>query len=488
MSYAQARLAESLGEIRSLGVEIDKWRSLWDVNDALGAHLTQLDLLVGVLQGLVNEIASRAAGIDPGGDTGTVYEACRRADLQLLHARRLWRWYADKLDQRAGGPDAVPRVRALRAADELTWSCWKTALTAFGGLSAAALPAAPIPYLAPQFSAFATPRTDPPPDLRPGADELLRRHIELLPVPVIGLPPACARRPWWLIIAAHEVSHHVQFELPGLEDRTQDAVVAAALTASGDAELAEDWRPWCRELFADACAVLLVGPAALWAIAELEMRPAAGLRRSPSGSYPPPLVRLAVARQVAVQAGFPAGSQVFSRDLPAEQPPAPGPADPRRPAGVAGAPDWAGRLLGCARAVAGALLGLEAGAGRGLRVLGTATARAYDDGIVAGWRKELLGDGEPVGEQSLDAARIVAAAAVDAWQRAGKEGSTAAGLAAPGPAGDGWASAAARLAGRVLAVLPECAEPGTRAAGGAPDAARLAWQILADLDAKAGAG
>ncbi len=483
MSYAQARLAESLGEIRALSVEIDKWRSLWDVNDALGAHLTQLDLLVGVIQGLVDEIASGTAAIDPGNDTGTVYEACRRADRQLLHARRLWRWYADKLDQRAGGPDAGPGVRALRAADELTWSCWKTALTAFGGLSAAALPAAPISYLAPQFSAFATPRTDPPPDLRPGADELLRRHIELLPVPVIGLPPACARRPWWLIIAAHEASHHVQFELPGLEDRTQDAVVAAARAASGDAELAEDWRPWCRELFADACAVLLVGPAALWAIAELEMRPAAGLRRSPSGSYPPPLVRLAVARHVAVQGGFPTGSQVFSDDLPAPPTLAGTPAGLRPLAGAADAPDRARRLLGAAPAVASALLGLEAGAGRGLRVLGTVAARAYGDGTIAGWRKELLGDGEPVGEQTLDAARIVAAAAVEAWQRAG-----AAGLAAPGPAGDAWASAATRLAGRVLAVLPECSEPGTRAAGGVPDPAGLAGQILADLDAKAGAG
>jgi hypothetical protein len=133
--------------------------------------------------------------------------------------------------------------------------------------------------------------------------------------------------------------------------------------------------------------------------------------------------------------------------------------------------------------VAGALLGLEAGAGRGLRVLGTAMARACDDGMITGWRKELLGEGEPVGEQTLDAARIVAAAAVDAWQRAG-----AAGLAAPGPAGDGWASAATRLAGRVLAVLPECAEPGTRAEGVAGDAEALTRQFMADLDAEAAAG
>jgi hypothetical protein len=213
--------------MRALREEIEEWRCQWDVNDALGAHLTQLDLLTGVALGLVDEIAGQAAAIDPAAEAGSVYDACRRADLRLLHTRRLWRWYADKLDQRAG-PAGSQAVRALRAADELTWSCWKTALAGLRGDAGLALPAAPIPYLAPQFAASATPRTDPPPDLRPGADDLLRRHIERLPVPVIGLPPACARRPWWLIVAAHEASHHVQFEISGLEEATQDAVVAAS--------------------------------------------------------------------------------------------------------------------------------------------------------------------------------------------------------------------------------------------------------------------
>jgi len=236
MSHARVRIAESLGEMAALRGEIEEWRSQWDVNDALGAHLTQLDLLVGVVLRLVDDIASRTKAISPDGDAGPVYDACRRADQQLLHARRLWRWYADKLDQRSGAPDGGPAVpgrdvppggRTLRAADELTWSCWKTAFTVLAG-EPAALPAAPIPYLAPQFPAFATPRADPPPGLRPGADDLLRRHIEQLPIPVIGLPPACQRRPWWLIVAAHEASHHVQFELPGLEERTQDGVVCNA--------------------------------------------------------------------------------------------------------------------------------------------------------------------------------------------------------------------------------------------------------------------
>ncbi len=478
MSRAWVRIGETLGEIRALRVEIEKWRSQWDINDALGVHLTQLDLLTGVALGLADEIAGQAAGIDGTADAGSVYDACRRADLRLLHARRLWRWYADKLDQRIG-PAGGAAVRALRAADELTWSCWKTALAGLRGDAGPALPAVPIPYLAPQFAASATPRTDPPPDLRPGADDLLRRHIERLPVPVIGLPPACARRPWWLIVAAHEASHHVQFEIPGLEERTQGAVVAAALAASGDGELAEDWRPWCRELFADACAVLLTGLATLWAIAELETRPAAGLRRSPSGSYPPPLARLAVAREVARQAGLPVGSKVFPADP--ERTPADRATATLSPGGQAGGADLAERLAGCAPAVAAALLGLAPEAGRALRSLGAGTARAYDGGVIDGWRKELLGGGEPVAEESLDAARVVAAASVAAWQSlAARE------EADPRTAGSALDRATARLAGRVLDVLPECREPGTRAAAEAPNAGALAREILVDLDADPG--
>jgi hypothetical protein len=420
-------------------------------------------LLTSVTLGLVDGIARRAEAIDPGAGTGAVYEACRREDLHLLHARRLWRWYAAKLDQRTGANDD-PVTRTLRAADELTWSCWKTAFQALSGVSRP--PAAPIPYLAPQFSAFATPRTDPPPELRPGTDELLRKHIEQLPIPVIGLPPSCQRRPWWLIVAAHETSHHVQFEQAGLEELTQEQIVAAARSVTGNMELAEGWLPWCRELFADACSVLLTGSAAIWAIAELEMRSDVGLRKSPSGSYPPPLVRLAVARAVAERVGLPTGEQVLPAFLDSDQ-----------------GDDWIARLLASATAVADALLDLKTNEGRELRFLGAATRRACDEGVIEGWRKELLGAEDPLPEQELDAARFCAAATVDAWRSLAGQWIAAQAMTAAEPGGDPELTRAAeRLAARVLKVLPDCREPGTRAAAAVPDAAAITHSILADLD------
>jgi hypothetical protein len=441
----RVRISESLGEARALRGEVVAWRDRWDTIDAMGGHLTQLDLLSAVVLGLVDEITRRIGAIDPAIGTGSVYEECRNEDFRLLHARRLWRWYADKLDQRAGPPDDAV-VLTLLSADEVVWSCWKTAFTTLGGT----LPAAPIPYLSPQFSASATPRTSPPPDLRPGLDDLLRRHIERLPVAVIGLPPICCRRPWWIILSAHEASHHVQFELPCLEELTQEQVVAAAYGAGHDVELAEAWRPWCRELFADTCSVLLTGPAAIWAVGELEMRTPSGLRTSASGSYPPPLVRLSVLQAVAAQAGIPAGERAFPGQAETDSS-----ADDDRLQG----------FLAAVPAVTSALLGLESSEGRPLRSLADTTADAYRDGRIAGWRAELLGADEPFPARTLEAARFCAAAGVEAWELS--DGTD-----------EGFGE---RLSGQMLGVLPRCREQGVRAATAAPAATDVTQQLVADL-------
>jgi hypothetical protein len=454
MDNVRARISESLDELQALDGEIAAWHARWDASDAIGRHRTQLDLLAGLTRGLIEILTDETSRIDLTGDPGAVYAECRQADERLHYVRKLWRYYADKFDQRAG-PENDPVTRTLRAADEVIWSCWKTALKSLGVPVEFRMPA-PLAYLSAQFAASTTHRDTYPPDLRPGLHKVFDSHVRQLSIPVIALPPVCQRRPWWLVIAAHEVGHHVQWALPEAGERAKKAIAAAV-----GGSLAASWLDWCDELFADACAVLLTGPAVLWAITELEARPGPALG---TGRYPPPLVRLAMARAVAEKAGL---SDPDSASWP--------------PGGNLDG-DIA-ELLGAVPAVADALLGVTSDSGAELLELASMTARACGNGGAIGYwaaalfGAALLGQDAPAPEETLGAARFCVAGSVAAWQWVASRDGTAQELT----------DRTAFLAGQVRGVLPDCAEPGTRGGPAGTDiedrAADLARRFAADLRA-----
>jgi hypothetical protein len=452
MGDVRVRIFESLDELGALDGEIAAWHARWDASEAITRHRTQLDLLAALTRGLVDILIEETSKIDLAGDAGAVYAECRQADERLHYVRKLWRYYADKFDQRAG-PENDPVTQTLRAADEVIWSCWKTAVRSLSAPPQFGLPA-PLAYLSPQFSASTTYRDAYPPDLRPSLHRVFDSHVRELSIPVIALPPICQRRPWWLVIAAHEVGHHVQWALPGISECAKKAITAVV-----GGSLAGRWLNWHEELFADACAVLLTGPAAIWAIAELETQPAP----TPStGRYPPPLVRVAVARAVAEKAG------IQDPDLPAQEDHAFTPASP------GDRDEETAELLGAVPAVAGALLGITSDSGEELLGLASLTAHAYHDGVIEYWATALL-RGDPVPEESLGAARFCVAGSVAAWQWVtGRDGTD-----------QDLADRTALLAGQVRRVLPDCAEPGTRAGLAGADvgyrAAELARRFAADL-------
>lgn len=442
MIQASIRKAESLAELNVLREDIATWQDYWEDSGAVQAHRTQLTLLIDVLDAVITDIEEWARNeFDLAADAGQAYAACGKADKLTLHARRLWRWYADKIDQLRDEPTS-PEERTVRAADELIWSCWKTAWTHLG---TGETPAAPIPYLEAEFAASATPRDRVPQGIRPGdADELLKKHIALLPIPVIALPSACTRRPWWLIVAAHETGHLVQDQLT----LVQDTVLDLERNAGDDADL---WGTWGPELFADAFSVLLAGPAAIWAIAELEMR--ADLNYLPAGLslYPPPLVRVEVANEVARQAGITGYDPGF--------PPAPH-------------DDQIARLVAHAPSVATTLLGLLSGSGQEPNALGTQTADAFKPGgSIAIWRDNLLSNETPLTERSQSGARFCACAGVAAWQGIARDVAARQRLTGTDLGEPELLAEADRLAERVLLALPDCAEPATRAAARARKAA-----------------
>jgi hypothetical protein len=223
-----------------------------------------------------------------------------------------------------------------------------------------------------------------PVHLRGTVDGVVAEYVRLLPIPAIALPSWSVREAWWLVLAAHETGHHVQYDLdPSLVQATRGALAAA----TGGSRWAAHWPGWALEAFADAYSVLMVGPAALWAISELEHAPPeqmAALR--PGGRYPPATTRLTLLGELSRQ------SQGMDR------PPA-----------------------GDVQAVARALLNLTVEGHRLQDLSGLRTAWFAPGGRVAVWAQRLAGrDPLLTGLGERPSARLLVSAGVAAARREGE--------------------------------------------------------------------
>ena len=212
------------------------------------------------------------------------YADCRVIDLRLLWIRRVWEFFRDKYDQR----NEARTGEMLVAADEVVWSCYSQPLDRLKAFAPNLSPQPPpLPYLETRYSPEAFPAELVPSSLKSEVDaDFLRRHLHRLPISVVRLPPACVEAPWWLVYLGHEVGHHIAAQLFTPERRQ------AVLDAVGgdDGERAR-WERWAGEVFADVYSVLMMGPAAVWSMVELEMGSQAQMS-TPRTAYPSPAVRL----------------------------------------------------------------------------------------------------------------------------------------------------------------------------------------------------
>lgn len=235
---------------------------------------------------MLDAIAAQLDLLDGASDSGAVYERCSYLDRSLAIAVRLFEWYAAKYDQRLD-KDIAP---TLLAADEIVRSCWTEPFVLLGRTP----PTGPLVYLEADFDAFATPRVSIPRDLQGPVDSLAFDMLSELPIPVIALPAHAASQAWWLVLAAHETGHHVQYDLlPALAELTRERLTAAV--AADDQT--GNWAGWRYETFADAYSALMVGAAAAWAIDELQhSTPSRMYKLDPPGrgKYPSRVVRIAL--------------------------------------------------------------------------------------------------------------------------------------------------------------------------------------------------
>lgn len=442
------RSRESLARLRG---EIEGWLGIRKADERFGRFSVHLDVLSKVLTQMLDAIDADMTTLGNGdGPSGPVYERCRRADWRMSVVGRIHEWYAVKYDQRIDERTGA----TLRAADEVVRSCWAESFVRTGRMP----PTGPLAYLDPRYDAVATPRVSVPSDLRAAGDDLIGQFVRQLPIPVVALPAISTADPWWLVLAAHETGHHVQFDLaPDLAQITRDALFAATSSAPGDDELATAWAGWGLEVFSDAWATLCVGPSAAWAVEELQHSTPSRLVTAPAGGdrYPPPAVRTALLGELARCVG--------AAD--------PGPSADEVAYWLQGIA--AGSVNEAARAVVGRHLALASRAAKTLvelpvngmplrDVAGWTAKRFAPDGPVQRWAVQLA-QPEPVipGRSELAAACQGIAAGVLAYRTAATESD----------------SALARVRANLPALLASCGPPGVLAAEPAFEVGTLADRL-----------
>jgi hypothetical protein len=458
-AFSQARAGQTRTEIGRLRTEIAFWHAHRTKNDKHQQYVTTLQLLQNLFSTALDEIDLAARKLETLSEFALWSEA-RRLDRALVWVRRVWEYFRRRFDQR----DQPSMQPLLAAADEVVWGCYVEPFRALGLKHQAA----PLPYIEDRFSPQTLPRLDPPPDLQSDVDAaFLNRYLSELPVAVIGLPPTSLEHPWWLVYLAHEVGHQVQYDL--VSDPKWGLVgafgqfLAETAAQAGDAAAGPRWTAWGRELFADVYSVLMVGPAAIWSILELEYADVAGLLRSKS-NYPAPAIRLSVMAGMlrkldvvtdpylrgldlnALAAGDPITE--LKRDLRAE----------------------AMRDLKIVRALVARLATEPLVTDKTLpQLCGWSTTSFAANGTVSGWSEKLVKKDPPYPDTDVAAARLSTAGAVLAWTKICEE-------AAAGPGTDEVIAARRENARKhlkqmTLATVPRCREEGTREAQASPTAA-----------------
>ncbi len=396
------RVEESLRRLSCLRAEILEWTQRRHKLDRRKQFVTQLTSLEATLDSALERLSALASGFAPI-SAAQAYELCRDFDNRLLTVRRLWRWFADKFDQR----DVERLAKTLGAADEVVWSI-------YAGIMRAAhdgqVPApAPLPYLDELGAPEAIPRDDPPPDLRlDDYDEALQLLLARLPIPVVGLGADTREAPWELALLGHEVGHHLQYDL--LPDRQLVMSVGEAVAiAAGGGEAGAEWRWWSRELFADLVGLVTMGTSSLVALLPLEFGTEDHMLDRERERYPAPVVRIALIAAMASELGLDVADALREA--------APGYEPRRADAWAAQAPAVIRADLGRVPDVAAALVNYKVAGQNTLTTLSSFSPREFvPEGAVWYQAEQLVGN-DAVAETGIHVARSLVSAGVVAWQQ-----------------------------------------------------------------------
>jgi hypothetical protein len=283
---ADTRIWRSRTDLARFVEEVRQWH----------ADRTLVDPFRSTLDALHKELTAAAAKLSEylngaGATVADAYEKSARFDTALGWLRRVFAFFRDKLDQRDG-----PNGAALRAADEVIWSSLRACV-------AARNEPAPVAYIDAQYSpaAFRRDRSLAALVDRGSGFEFLRDYLRTLPIPVLRLPIVTVDAPWTLVLIGHEVGHFVQTVVGANYDKTFQTLVAeVAKNAGATPDEVAAWEECAAEIFADWYSIGVMGPWALWAMAQFELASEEMMRqRRTLSGYPSAVVRLELLRQLA---------------------------------------------------------------------------------------------------------------------------------------------------------------------------------------------
>ena len=296
MTAVDRKIAELRHKLAGIDEDFARWRAETEPGRILRKHHTQVVRLTDRLGGLVGRIGTE---LDAAANGDDVLRECRRLQLRMLEAHRLWDFYRSKLNLRY-----VQWYRPyLTAVDEFAWLCYAPAAAAAGSDREA-----PLVHLNGEFSPFTHQRetrfaVEEATDALKTLDFL--SLLAKLPIPIISLP-------WYQLVhlpdatvIAHEVGHAVErdFDLLG----TTRALIKPFWRTLPEARR-DAWDTWLREVFADLYGVLAAGPAYASTLADLLVADDAAMAAEPAGPvlvHPPAAVRLALTAHALTATGFP---------------------------------------------------------------------------------------------------------------------------------------------------------------------------------------
>lgn len=286
------RKQQTFVEFNRLKSEIAAWHMARVDADKLRQYQMQLEVLKKTLDDASDYLQTELTRLDVSQPAGEFYQQCRLFDLRVIWLRKLWNFYREKFDQR----DDESLKALLLAADEVVWSCFHQI---FVGEQRSH--PAPLPFVEASYSPESFPSELVPHDLKPSETGFLQKLMARLPIPLVSLPQSCVRFPWQLVYVGHEIGHQIQYALLdelrmviGFQTRIGEII----LNRTQDDDYAQTWSRWGREIFADVFSVVMMGDWAVRAMVGFEMqKPATMLARR--SQYPSPVVRLCLLKKVA---------------------------------------------------------------------------------------------------------------------------------------------------------------------------------------------